>query len=78
MYPYQRHNWPPTLEIITHNFPKYQICQKFPKQIPKFSRKFSKLQTPRGRPQRWSIFRAMRCRWFIFQQRCDTDFFWKS
>ena len=30
------------------------------------------------RPQRWSIFRAMRCRWFIFQQRCDTDYFWKS
>ena len=27
------------------------------------------------RPQRWSIFRAMRCRWFIFQQRCDTDYF---
>lgn len=25
--------------------------------------------------QRWSIFRAMRCRWFIFQQRCDTDYF---
>ena len=20
----------------------------------------------------------MQCRWFIFQQRCDTDFFWKS
>ena len=32
----------------------------------------------RNRPQRWSIFRAMRCRWFIFQQRCDTDYFWKS
>ena len=30
------------------------------------------------RPQRWSIFRAMRCRWFIFQQRCDTDSFWKG
>ena len=27
------------------------------------------------RPRRWSIFRAMRCRWFIFQQRCDTDYF---
>ena len=27
------------------------------------------------RLQRWSIFRAMRCRWFIFQQRCDTDYF---
>ena len=30
------------------------------------------------RPQRWSIFRAMWCRWFIFQQWCDTDYFWKS
>ena len=30
------------------------------------------------RPQRWSIFRAMRRRWFIFQQRCNTDYFWKS
>ena len=29
------------------------------------------------RPQRWSIFRAMWCRWFIFQQRYDTDYFWK-
>ena len=27
------------------------------------------------RLQRWSIFRAMRCWWFIFQQRCDTDYF---
>ena len=27
------------------------------------------------RPRRWSIFRAMRCQWFIFQQRCDTDYF---
>ena len=34
--------------------------------------------TKRDRPQRWSIFRAMRCRWFIFQQRCDSDYFWKS
>ena len=30
------------------------------------------------RHQRWSIFRAMRCRWFVFQQQCDTDYFWKS
>ena len=30
------------------------------------------------RPRRWSIFRAMRCRWFIFQQQCDTHYFWKS
>ena len=30
------------------------------------------------RLQRWSIFRAMRCRWFIFQQRCDTDYFWEK
>ena len=29
----------------------------------------------RCRPRRWSIFRAMRCRWFIFQLRCDTDYF---
>ena len=27
------------------------------------------------RPRRWSIFRVMRCRWFIFQQWCDTDYF---
>ena len=27
------------------------------------------------RPRRWSIFRAMQCRWFIFQQRCDADYF---
>ena len=27
------------------------------------------------RPRRWSVFRAMRYRWFIFQQRCDTDSF---
>ena len=32
----------------------------------------------RNRPRRWSIFRAMRCRWFIFQQRCDTDYFWEK
>ena len=31
--------------------------------------------TKRDRPQRWSIFRAMRCRWLIFQQRSDTDYF---
>ena len=31
--------------------------------------------TSEVRPRRWSIFRAMRCRWFIFQQRCDTDYF---
>ena len=31
-----------------------------------------------SRPQQWSIFRAMRCRWFIFEQRCDIDYFWKS
>ena len=30
------------------------------------------------RPRRWSIFRVMRCRWFIFQQRCDIDSFWKG
>ena len=30
------------------------------------------------RLQRWSIFRAMRCLWFIFQQQCDTDYLWKS
>ena len=37
-------------------------------------------QQPRSgiRPQRWSIFRAMRCRWFIFQQWCDTDYLLKS
>ena len=27
------------------------------------------------RPRQWSIFRAMRWRWLIFQQRCDTDYF---
>ena len=32
----------------------------------------------RNRPQRWSIFRAMRCRLFISQQQCDTDYFWKG
>ena len=37
-----------------------------------------KLQTIRNRPWRWSIFRAMRCRCFIFQQRCDTDYFWEK
>ena len=31
-----------------------------------------------SRPQGWSNFRVMRGRWFIFQQRCDTDYFWKS
>ena len=36
------------------------------------------IKKERSRPQRWSIFRAMRCRRFIFQQRCDTDYFWKS
>ena len=28
-----------------------------------------------SRLRQWSIFRAMRCRWFTFQQRCDTDYF---
>ena len=32
----------------------------------------------RIRLQQWSIFRAMQCRWFIFQQRCDTDYFLQS
>ena len=31
-----------------------------------------------NRPRRWSIFRAMQCRWFIFQQRCNTDYFWEK
>ena len=31
-----------------------------------------------ARPRGWSIFRAMQCRWSISQQRCDTDYFWKS
>ena len=35
------------------------------------------LQKKHSRLQRWSIFRAMQCQWFIFQQRCDTDYFWK-
>ena len=30
------------------------------------------------RPRPWSIFRAMRCWWFIFQQRCDTGYFWEK
>ena len=30
------------------------------------------------RPRRWSIFRAMQCPWFIFQQRCDTNHFWEK
>ena len=38
----------------------------------------TRLQLCTCRPQRWSIFRAMQCRWFIFQQRCDTDYFWEK
>ena len=30
------------------------------------------------RPQRWSIFRAMRCRWFIFQDRYNTNYVWEK
>ena len=38
----------------------------------------SKINNPFIRPRRWSIFRVMRCRWFIFQQRCGTDYFWEK
>ena len=40
--------------------------------------KWSDSRSIKDRPQRWSIFRAMRCRWFIFQQRCDTNYFWEK
>ena len=43
-----------------------------------FNRPQPRKTMTRSRPRRWSIFRAMRCRWFIFQQRCDTDYFWEK
>ena len=36
---------------------------------------FSRSLRAHSRLQQWSIFRAMRCRWFIFQQQCDIDYF---
>ena len=46
------------------------ICQT-QMSVPYVQRAWSLLP----RLQRWSIFRAMWCWWFIFQQRCDTDYF---
>ena len=51
----QRHNLPPTLEIITHNFPKFSVASKnFHRKKSKifnFPLKISKLQRGRHRDQ---------------------------
>ena len=33
LYPSQRHNWPPSLEILTRNFPKSRNVQNFEQNI---------------------------------------------
>ena len=50
----------------------------FMRVCPSERKAMDQVDTALLRPWRWSIFRAMRSRWFIFQQRCDTDYFWKS
>ena len=50
IYPSQRQNLLPTLEIITHKFQNFQKIQNFGKKIPK-SRIFSKIsKTTKGPP----------------------------
>ena len=53
-------------------------CRRYPLQVVLVLIHSLRLAAERWnqiRLQRWSIFRAMRCRWFMFQQWCDTDYF---